>query len=112
MRLHHFRTKVKELIEEYNPNTVVFEDIQEQNNIQTFKTLACVYGIMLELLADLQIDYAIMPSVTWKSTLGIKGKKRTEQKKQAQEYVLTHYHAKATQDESDSICIGAAYLMK
>ena len=44
---------------------------------------------------------------TWKSTLGIKGKTRPEQKQNAQKWVIATYGVKPTQDECDAICIGA-----
>lgn len=112
VRLMKFRIKVEELIDTYSPDEVVFEDIQEQNNILTFKVLAQVQGVMMELLNFLKIPYTIILASTWKSTLGIKGKTRPEQKRNAQQYVLNHYEVKATQDESDAICIGTAHLKK
>ena len=47
-RLCKIKNKILELIEQYNIDELIFEDIQLQNNItqnvQTFKTLAEVYG--------------------------------------------------------------------
>ena len=77
------------------------------NNVQTFKILAEVFGVILMLCTELKINYTIVSSNTWKSTLKIKGKKRSEQKKDAQRYVLEHYGIKAIQDTVDAICIGA-----
>jgi hypothetical protein len=61
---------------------VGFEDIQLQTglagNVQTFKVLAEVYGVIHQLLDEKKIPYQVVPSVTWKSTLGIKGKNRQE----------------------------------
>lgn len=110
IRLTKFRIKVQELINKYHPDEVVFEDIQEQNNIQTFKVLAQVYGVMLELLTSIKMPHSTLLAVQWKSDLKIKGKARAEQKRNAQQYVQNTYNIKATQDESDAICIGTAYL--
>lgn len=110
VRLTKFRTKVQELINQYQPDEVVFEDIQEQNNIQTFKVLAQVYGVMSELLTSIKMPHSTLLAVQWKSDLKIKGKARAEQKRNAQQYVQNTYSIKATQDESDAICIGTAYL--
>lgn len=109
VRLMKFRIKVEELVDTYSPDRVIFEDIQEQKNILTFKVLAEVYGVMSELLSFLKVPYNIIPSVTWKSSLGIKGKGRQEQKQNAQTYVMNTYGVTATQDECDAICLGAAY---
>lgn len=80
------------------------------NNVQTFKVLSEVFGVILETVRELNIDYDIVPSVTWKSTLGIKGRTRPEQKRNAQQYVLDTYKVKAIQDTCDAICIGAHIL--
>ena len=110
-RLVVLRNKIKELIDKNNITTVAFEDIQMQasvgNNVKTFKVLANVYGVILELCEELQIKYKIVSSNTRKSTLKIKGKNRTEQKKNAQNYVQETYGVNCTQDEADAICIGS-----
>lgn len=110
-RLLTLRNEIKKLIDENNITTVAFEDIQMQasvgNNVKTFKVLANVYGVILELCEELQLKYKIVSSNTWKSTLKIKGKNRTEQKKNAQNYVQETYGVNCTQDEADAICIGS-----
>lgn len=110
-RLIMIRRWVRDLIEKYEIDKVYFEDIQLQNNVannvQTFKILAEVFGVIHELLEEMGVPYTTVLAGTWKSTLGIKGKNRQEQKKNAQLYVQNIYNLKATQDECDAICIGA-----
>lgn len=114
-RLVVLRNTIKDMIDKNNITTVAFEDIQMQasvgNNVKTFKVLANVYGIILELCEELKIKYKIVSSNTWKSTLKIKGKNRTEQKKAAQNYVQERYNVKCTQDEADAICIGTHMII-
>lgn len=114
IRLVKIRQYVANLIKEYNIDEVVFEDIQQQNNVannvQTFKILAEVYGVISEFLESEKIPHSTILSTSWKSSLGIKGKTRAEQKKNAQEYVLKNYGTKPTQDESDAVCIGLAHI--
>ena len=114
-RLVVLRNTIKDMINKNNITTVAFEDIQMQasvgNNVKTFKVLANVYGIILELCEELNIKYKIVSSNTWKSTLKIKGKNRTEQKKAAQNYVQERYNVKCTQDEADAICIGTHMII-
>ena len=106
-RLVELKNKIMNLITKYNVNFVAFEDIQLQNNnVVTFKVLAEVFGLIHYLVNSINIKYVIVPSATWKSTLHIKGKKRSEQKKDAQRYVLEQYNVKAIQDTVDAICIG------
>lgn len=112
-RLTYIRNKIIKLIEEYDIQKVIIEEIQLQgtvNNVVTFKTLAYVQAVIIELLNELNIPYDIVGSSTWKSTLGIRGRARAEQKKNAQIYVNTTYGIKATQDECDAICIGTHYI--
>lgn len=111
-RLYFIRDKVRELINKYNINEVAFEDIQLQNNVGTFKVLAEVFGIIYELVTELNIPHTAVLSSTWKSTLGIRGKNRTEQKKNAKEYAQNTYNIKCTQDEADAICIGSHMVHK
>lgn len=113
-RLLKIRNKVQALIEEYQIDTVVLEDIQLQsnvgNNVTTYKALAEVIGVIIELLEEKQIKYSCLLASQWKSVVGVKGKSRPEQKKNSQQLVLDTYNKKATQDEADSINIGTAYL--
>lgn len=106
MRLLRIRERVDKLIEKYQPNKVYFEDIQLQDNVETFKKLAEVFGVIDELLTEKDIPHEAILSVTWKSALNIKGKLRADQKRNAQEWVINTYNIKPTQDECDAICIG------
>lgn len=109
-RLVCLRQRVTELAKKYDIDFILLEDIQLQQNAETHKILGEVLGSLEELATELVgTNYEIVPSVRWKSGLSIKGKKRAEQKKNAQAYVLEHYGKKVTQDESDAICIGAYY---
>ena len=109
-RLVTLKKEVLKLIHKYDINEVAFEDIQMQNsignNVQTFKVLAEVYGIILMLCTELQIPYTVVSASSWKANLNITGKRRAEQKKNAQQFVFNTYNVKVTQDEADSICIG------
>ena len=114
-RLVKIRRQVMALVHENNITEVAFEDIQHQenriNNVQTFKVLAEVYGVIQELLTEMRVKYTIVPASTWKSSLGIKGAVSAEQKRNAQKYVFDTYGIKATQDECDAICI-ASHMSK
>lgn len=115
-RLEYIRAEVKELLDMYNPDFVIFEDIQLQsnvmNNVKTFKILAEVFGVIEELLTEEEYPHEAVLAGTWKSTLGIKGKNRAEQKKNAQTYVVDTYGVNVIQDIADSICINAHYNSK
>lgn len=117
-KLVEIRSVVSELIEELEPNEVAIEEIQlqqipgssEHGNVETYRKLAYAQATILELLAEQNIKHHIVPSSSWKSTCGVKGRGRTEQKRNAQAYVLSEYGVKAIQDICDSICIGKHIL--
>lgn len=110
-RLEYIRNKVQKLVEDNKIEEVIMEDIQMQgnvvNNVQTFKILAEVFGVISELLVEMKIPQSAVLASSWKSALGIKGRARAEQKQNAQAWVVNTYSVKPTQDECDAICIGA-----
>ena len=113
LRLVKIRNKIISLIEQYNINKILLEDIQLQgqtNNVTTYKTLAEVLGVLEELACEKNISHELVHSQSWKSTLGIKGRDRATQKKNAQAFVAEVFNKKVSQDESDAICIGAHYI--
>ena len=115
-RLTYIREKVQALIDKHNIQKVLIEEIQLQNtvgnNVVTYKKLAYVQAILIQMFDELKLPYEVVASSSWKSTLGIKGRARAEQKKNAQIYINTTYGIKATQDECDAICIGTHYNKK
>lgn len=114
-RLGKIRNKVIELIDSYNINELVLEDIQLQqnvgSNVATFKILAEVLGVLLELANYYNIKATVILASSWKSKLKFKARQRQQQKAEAQELVNRLYGIKATQDEADAICIGTCYLV-
>lgn len=124
-RIVFLRNWIKEYIQGYKTNfgydiEVAIEEIQLQQipgtdregNVVTFKKLAHVQGVVLELLVEMGVTYQVIPSSSWKSTCGIKGRARAEQKHNAQIYIEQKYGIKVIQDICDSICIGEDYLKK
>lgn len=116
IRLMKIRQEVEQLIKYHEVEEVVFEDIQMQgnvaNNVQTFKTLAEVFGIIYELVTELNLPHTAVLASSWKSTLQVKGRTRPEQKRNAQILVEKTFNIKPTQDECDAICIGLHHILK
>ena len=116
IRLLKIRQNVHSLIEKYDINEIVLEDIQLQsnvsNNVQTFKTLAEVFGVIYELATELDLRKDAVLASSWKSTLQVKGRTRPEQKRNAQAVVEKTFNIKPTQDECDAICIGLHHILK
>ena len=118
-RLQYIREKVISLIDEYEIDEVAFEDIQLQSingnkelGIKIFKMLAEVFGVLHELMEELDMKYTIVPPVTWKASFKFAGKGRAAEKKMAQQYILDTYEIRCTEDEADATCIGAHIIKK
>ena len=115
-RLVEFRKRVISLIIDYDIDEVAFEDIymdgHKVDNVSTFKVLAEVFGICDELFTEMEIKNTAVLAGTWKSTLGVKGKTRPEQKRSAQAYVKNKYNIDVIQDIVDAICIGEHIIKK
>lgn len=113
-RLVDFRDFLINMITDEKISTVIYEDIQLQDNVQnnvvTYKTLAQVIGVLTELLSEKDIEFSSVFPVSWKKQIGIRSVKRKEQKAEAQNLVELTYHIKATEDEADAICIGTYYF--
>ena len=113
-RLNCIRKEVISLIDKYNIEEVVFEDIQLQsgiaNNVATFKILAEVFGVLEELFTEIHMPHQAVLSTVWKSGLSIKGRERATQKKNAQKFITDTYNLRMSEDESDAACIGTYYI--
>lgn len=80
--------------------------------IKTFKILAEVFGVIHELMTELDMDYTIVPPIVWKATFKIAGKGRTQEKKLAQAYIKSTLGLACTEDEADAACIGLHVIKK
>ena len=111
-RLHSIKLYVLALIKGYNIKKLYLEDIQyqQQAGVTTYKVLAELIGVLQELAFENQIPVELVHSQSWKSTCGIKGRTRTEQKANAQRHVFQKYGLDVSQDEADAICIGEHIL--
>lgn len=102
---------VAAMIQKWNPDLIVFEDIQLQkfgNNeegVLTFKKLAHLQGVLENYCYEVGRPYKIVPVATWRNFNEIKGKSRTERKKNAQIKIKRHYDVNVSQDEADAILI-------
>ena len=118
-RLEWIRNKIISLIEEYEINEVIYEDIQlqaingsQETGIKTFKILAEVLGVVQELLTELNIKYSTVAPIVWKATFKIAGKGRTKEKQMAQAHIRSTFGIECTEDEADAACIGLHALSK
>lgn len=99
----------------WKPDKVILEDIQlqkftatngEGDAVLTYKKLAHLQGVLMNYLYENQIDFQVVSPSTWRNYSEIKGKTRTDKKKNAQLKVKKLYDVSVTQDEADAILIG------
>lgn len=114
-RLYLIKEKVKSFIHNLDINYLVIEDIQLQGSVgsnpKIFKMLAEVIGVLFELAYEEKVPIEAILASQWRSALKIKSasRKRSDQKKATQQYVLDTYGIKASEDACDAICIGASF---
>lgn len=118
-RLHAILSHLDQLYGKYEFSTLVFEDIQQQNNAETFKKLAYVQAAILIWCYDRCIKFHILSPSHWRSVIkdncGVSfGRKRAEQKEAAVKFVTDKFPQieQISSDEADAICIGYAYLLE
>ena len=108
-----FKTAIKlqDLILKYNPTKVLLEDIQLQMNVNTYKSLSQLQGVLFFLCYGMKIACEIINASVWRKGLEIKGKNRDEFKQKAKEYVFNKYGLTVEDDVAESICIGTYYFI-
>ena len=119
-RLVQLRNWVLSFIEKYkNDIYIAIEDIQLQTQsrqlgrdvaVTTYRKLAWVQGVLIELFTSTKTPYEIVHSSSWKSTCNIKGANRDAQKANAALYVQNTFNISPSQDTCDAICIGQHIL--
>lgn len=113
-RLTQFLENLDKLYAAYHFDAVAYEDIQLQmGNVETYKKLAYIQAMILFWCEKHEKNlYCLSPS-HWRKVLKDKygmswGRKRTEQKQTAIDFIQEHYEKEVDSDTADAICIGCA----
>lgn len=94
---------------EHEFSSIVFEEIQLQGgNASTFQLLAQLQGMLILFAEKTGRAHSTYYSSAWKSTCGVKGKKRAEQKAGAHLFCEEKFGVspKEIQDACDALCLG------
>ena len=94
------------IIKEWKPDLLVFEDIQYQESIQTFKVLAMLLGSSLVSAKKFGIKTETVFSKVWRSHFLIGGRTRLDQKKHAILKVKMMYGLDVNDDQAEAILLG------
>jgi Holliday junction resolvasome RuvABC endonuclease subunit len=113
-KINTMKVMLHKLIETYNPDKILLEDIQLQhNNVKVFKVLSELRGVLVDYLFENEIPYEIIMPTTWKSRIGINTRlKRDVQKRLTQEFVKNKFGIEVSEDIADSISIGFVCVNK
>lgn len=106
-RLKQQYNKFKDLFHKEQPCFVVIEEIHFHRNFKTFQILAQLQGLILSVLLNEDVGFVFIESSAWRSFVGIKDRKRAEQKLSAIELAEQMFSLNdLTDDEAESLLIG------
>lgn len=93
------------IINEWDPDVLVFEDVQFQNNYNTYKKLAMLLGVLIVNSMKYGIDNEVISSNSWRQNYQI-SKDRTKAKEEAIQLVKTMYNIEVNDDVAEAILLG------
>jgi Holliday junction resolvasome RuvABC endonuclease subunit len=96
------------IIKNWGIDFVALEGVQyeERFGVTTFATLARLQGILMSLLEEMEVQYTICHTATWRNFCQVKGKTRADKKKSMQLKVKEWYDITVNNDCADAIGIG------
>lgn len=112
IRIHQTKEYIRELMSNNDIKYVFIEDIQYQKNQRTYKVLAGLQYVIIDLLIEENIPFEIVPPARWKAWNQIGGKRRKEQKENAKRKCQEIFGREFKEDEADAIMIGLYGLKK
>ena len=105
--------EITRLLNTHKPGIVVVEKMNVSRNMNVVRTLCkiidCLYYYSI---LNPNIDYHEMQASTWRGLLDMQkpGRKRDEYKELSVQYIKDRLKMDVTDDESDALCIGYAYI--
>ena len=93
------------MIKNWQPDFIVFEDIQYQNNYNTYKKLAMLLGTIIVAAKRGNVKHNEIQPVTWRSHFQIGGTREVAKSK-AINLVQTMYGITVVDDIAEAILIG------
>lgn len=99
------------IINEYKPDELVIENVQQQSSVATVITLARLQGMIIGYAEAHGVKTHILLPSQWRKALDYNQGpkvKRAELKQQSLDYVKEHFGFKKCEDENEAICINVA----
>lgn len=108
-KLTYFRDEIIKLIDKYNPDHVVIEDIFKGRNFKTFKTLAMFRGVAIQaIFYKTGKDPASLMPTDARATIGIPTTKEEAFQALVEKYKLVDFDYEEDNDIADAIGLGLA----
>ena len=112
VRIKTMILSIGEVIDKFEPNHVVIEDIVVERNWHTFKVLAIIVGAVYGLCVNKNISYSSLSPTQWRNIIdsGTKPRKRDELKIWGKDKVKMLINIDMNDDQADAVLIGYSYL--
>jgi len=111
IRINKLQTKLKELIDHWSPDEVIFEDVFKKGSITGFKTLAGCLAVCVNTCVSLGIEFSVVKASSWRKGF-ITSKKRVDQKQEAIEKVNELFNIKTDSDDEAEAILLSLYKTK
>lgn len=108
-RVSNMVQQIAKKLDIFQPDLVVFEDVNLQTNVKTLVELARLQGRIMQLCDIRGLTFSLYKPAVWRKEVGIKagrGVKRAELKKMAMALVKELYQIDVSNDVAEAICIG------
>lgn len=111
-RMCNLYNRIEEKVNLHKVECIIIEDTFFSTNIKVLKTLSQLQGVIMALCFKHDIMLRLYLPSEWRKIVGLKGKKRAEQKLAAIEYVNSKYGfnlKKKDDDIAEAIMINEAF---
>lgn len=105
-RIFKIRNRMGEIIVDTKAEVLAIEETQYQGMIKVYKNLCELMGAIKNYFYEKELAYVVVRACEWKKTCGIKGRKRIEQKANAQKFIKDKFNIEVSEDIADAICLG------
>lgn len=103
-RISKLKKTIALIIEVYQPDYFILEDVQFQNNAKIHKILSELLGVLENYYYENEKKYVVVSVNTWRSSyLNIKEKERTKAKKATIDFIKNEYNIEVDSDCADAI---------
>ncbi len=109
-RICYMNQWLDKMIEEWDLDLIVLEDVYQKQNPQTFKILSRLQGVFINSAFLYDIKTELVMPVTWRGGLNVGDKKRAVLKEKAIKFVKKMYNVIVSEDEAEAICMGHYFM--